>query len=144
MKKIIILLMILGSLLYSKQNLTPEVKALLKQAKSNLKGVHAQKLDRLISKEKVILIDIRDPQEWTKGVIKSDNLVKISRGLLEIEYPKLILENYDKNDFFVVYCGLGPRSIFAAQRLKELGFKNVSYLKGGIKNWKRQGYAISK
>ncbi len=136
--------MIIGSLLYAKSNLTPEVKALLKSAKSNLKGVHAQKLNKLMLKEKVILIDIRDEKEWAKGVIKSDNLIKISRGLLELNYPELILKDYTKNDFFVVYCGLGPRSIFAAQRLKELGFKNVSYLKGGIKNWERQGYPISK
>ena len=79
-----------------------------------------------------------------KGVIKTDKLVKVSRGFLEVKYPKLILKKYSKDDHFIVYCALEPRSIFAANRLKQLGFKNVTYLKKGFKNWVKSNYPVAK
>jgi len=40
-----------------------------------------------------------------------------------------------KDDSFVVYCTIEPRVILATKRLKNLGFTNVKYLKGGLKTW---------
>ena len=136
--------LVFGTILYAKPTLTPEVKKLLKEAKSNVSGVTADDTKQMIQKGNVVLIDIRNPNEWEKGVIKADKLIKISRGFMEIKYPKLILKKYSKSDHFVVYCGIVPRAILAANRLKELGFTNVSYLKGGIQNWEKLGYEISK
>lgn len=136
MKKIIVLLFSV-SMLFAGPTLTVEVKALLKNAKANVEGVSAKELKNLIKKDAVILIDVRDPDEWKKGTIDAKYLVKISRGFLEVKYPKLILEKYNKKDPFVVYCALEPRSVLAASRLKELGFKNVKYLKGGLKEYNK-------
>lgn len=145
MIKIILgLFLVFGTYVYAKPKLTPEVKTLLKEAKSNVSGVTADETKQMIKKGDVVLIDVRNPNEWKKGVIKAKNLVKISRGFMEIKYPKLILKKYSKNDHFVVYCGIVPRAILAANRLKELGFTNVTYLKGGIQNWEKLGYDVSK
>ena len=138
------MVLLLGTLLYAKPNLTPEVKNLLKEAKATTSAVDAKETKELLTKGKVILIDVRNPNEWENGVIKADKLIKISRGFMEIKYPKLVLKKYSKDDHFIVYCGIAPRAILAASRLKELGFTNVRYLKGGIKNWKKLGYKISK
>jgi rhodanese-related sulfurtransferase len=127
MKKILLMTLAVSTILYAGPTLTPEVKALA-----------------LIKKGSVILLDIRDPDEWENGVIKADKLVKISRGFLEVKYPKLILNNYKKEDAYIVYCAIEPRSILAASRLKELGFTNVTYLKGGYKNWTAQKYPTTK
>lgn len=135
MKKILALVVFSVSMLFAGPNLTTEVKALLKIAKANVEGISAEEVKQLIQKDSVILIDVRDPDEWEKGTIEAKHLVKISRGFLEVKYPKLILEQYTKKDPFVVYCALEPRSILAASRLKELGFENVKYLEGGLKNW---------
>lgn len=35
--------------------------------------------------------------------------------------------------------GLGPLSAIAAKNLKDMGFTNVSYLEGGIQEWKQAG-----
>ena len=137
MNKIVLFLAFSISLLFARPNLTPEVKLLIKEAKSKVKSISATALKKKIeNKESIILIDVRDPNEWEKGTIEADNVVKISRGFLEVKYPKLILKKYKKNDSYVVYCAIEPRSILAASRLKELGFKKVMYLKGGYKNWK--------
>lgn len=115
--------------------LSDETKALLKEAKMQVEPIEPQKLKSLMAENKVILLDVRDPDEWEKSAIQYDRQVKISRGFLEIKYPKLILEKYTKEDLFVVYCGVEPRSVFAAQRLQQLGFKHVMYLQGGLKNF---------
>ncbi|RLA69003.1 MAG: hypothetical protein DRG09_06800 [Epsilonproteobacteria bacterium] len=143
MKKITFFLYVAGSLLYAAPVLTAEVKELLIEAKSKVDGVTAADAYGSIDKN-VIFIDARNPNEWEKGVIKTDKLVKISRGFLEIKYPKLILKKYTKEDHFIVYCTLEPRSIFAASKLKELGFTNVKYLKKGFKNWIKSDYPIAK
>lgn len=124
-----------GTLLADAPILTDETKALLKEAKSELVSIEPQRLKSLMTEDKIILLDVRDPDEWEKSTIQYDRQVKISRGFLEINYPKLILDKYTKEDTFVVYCALEPRSVFAAQRLQQLGFKHVMYLQGGLKNF---------
>ncbi len=115
--------------------LSNETQALLKEAKAQVPSIEAQKLKESITEGKVVLLDVRDPDEWEKSTIQYDRQVKISRGFLEIKYPKLILDKYSKDDTFVVYCALEPRSVFAAQRLQQLGFKHVMYLQGGLKSF---------
>lgn len=124
-----------GTLLADAPILTDETKALLKEAKSELVSIEPQRLKSLMVEDKIILLDVRDPDEWEKSTIQYDRQIKISRGFLEIKYPKLILDKYSKEDTFVVYCALEPRSVFAAQRLQQLGFKHVLYLQGGLKNF---------
>uniref|UniRef100_UPI00404974F6 rhodanese-like domain-containing protein n=1 Tax=Flavobacterium sp. TaxID=239 RepID=UPI00404974F6 len=48
----------------------------------------------------------------------------------------------DKEKPVMVYCKLGGRSSKAATRLKELGFKNITDLEGGIMNWKSENKKI--
>lgn len=138
MKKIaaiIIPMIFAAGTLWGEPTLSDETKALLKEAKMQVEPIEPQKLKSLMAEEKVILLDVRDPDEWEKSTIQYDRQVKISRGFLEIKYPKLILDKYTKEDTFVVYCGLEPRSVFAAQRLQQLGFKHVMYLQGGLKSF---------
>jgi len=136
MKKFILLgTILISSLLFAKPNLTPEVKALLKEAKSSVKFVVGSELKVIIKEDSAILLDVRDPDEWEKGGIKAKRVVQISRGFLEVKYPKLILKKYNKDDNFVVFCAIEPRAILATKRLKDLGFTNVKYLKGGLKKW---------
>ena len=140
MKKLVLLSVFVLSLVQAKPMLTDETMALLKEAKQVIQVVDAKELKTLISENKAVVLDVRNPNEWENGVIKSDKLVKASRGLLELQYTKKILSKYSKDDQIVVYCGVEPRAILAGQTLKKLGFKNVSYLKGGYFNWRDSGY----
>jgi len=132
---ILTLLISSGSSWADAPSLSDETKAMLKEAKTQVEPIQPQKLKELMLDEKIVLLDVRDPDEWEKSTISYDRQVKISRGFLEIKYPKLILDKYSKEDTFVVYCALEPRSVFAAQRLQQLGFKHVMYLQGGLKNF---------
>lgn len=136
MKNILLLCLLISPLLMAKPNLSPEVKNLLLEAKKSVSAVTQLELKEMIEKDDdIVLLDVRNPNEWKKNTIKAKNIVKISRGFLEVKYQKLILNKYNKNDNFIVYCALEPRSVFAAKRLKELGFKNVRYLKSGLIGW---------
>lgn len=139
MKKIAIailpMMITITALMADGPNLSDETKSLIKEAKTQVMPIEAQKLRDSIKDGRIILLDVRDPDEWDKSTIPYDRQVRISRGFLEIKYPKLILEKYSKEDTFVVYCALEPRSVLAAQRLQQLGFKHVMYLQGGLKNF---------
>jgi len=143
MKKIVLITisLLLGSipLWAEKPILTQETKALLKEAKSQTHSISVKQMKVKMKEGKIVLLDVRDPDEWAKKTIPYDRQVQISRGFLEIKYPKLILEKYTKEDVFIVYCALEPRSVFAAQRLQALGFKNVLYLEGGLRKFKGTG-----
>ena len=142
MKKILFLLTVLFNIAQASPTISPELKHILTESKLIVPSMSAEETLVLMKNKNVILIDVRETEEWAKGVIKTPQLIKIQRGWLEIKYPKLILKQYSKNDTFIVYCGIEPRSILAAHRLKDLGFSNVAYLKGGIKNWKKQNYPL--
>jgi len=76
MKKFILLgTILISSLLFAKPNLTPEVKALLKEAKSSVKFVVGSELKVIIKEDSAILLDVRDPDEWEKGGIKAKRVV---------------------------------------------------------------------
>ncbi len=86
-------------------------------------------------KNGAILLDVRTRQEYSKGFIKG--AINISHT--EIEKNKKKLENLtsgDKAKEIVLYCQSGRRSNLAKQKLKNLGYKNVTN-HGGIESWKK-------
>jgi rhodanese-related sulfurtransferase len=48
----------------------------------------------------------------------------------------------DKNAKIVVYCKTDRMSGIAASRLAELGYTNVRDLKGGMVEWRQNGYRL--
>lgn len=137
MKKIFSLILLGLLAVQLNAGLTKEVKELLSQAKKEVSATTVDELNKLMQKDEVVLLDIRSVNEWKKGVIESPRLIRIQRGLLEFRYETKILDEYTKDQKIVVYCKSDPRSIFAVYRLKQLGFTNVTYLKGGIKEWNK-------
>jgi len=122
---------------------TPELNALITKAKSQVDGLTPLEATSLI-KEGAILIDVRDSNEWEMSSLGTQGeVIKISRGLIEFDYAIKILSKHNKDDTYIVFCGHGPRAIFVALRMQELGFKNVRYLKGGMKQWLEDGFIVN-
>ncbi len=46
------------------------------------------------------------------------------------------IDEFDKNENYLLVCQKGPRSYEAAVAMKEKGFKNLNYLGGGVQLWK--------
>jgi molybdopterin/thiamine biosynthesis adenylyltransferase len=82
----------------------------------------------------VAFVDVREPDEWAEGVI-TDSL-RIPRGTIEYTIAGHLP---DPNNEIVVYCAGGHRSLLAARTLQQLGYRNVSSLRGGFTAWRKSG-----
>ena len=88
-------------------------------------------LKQLIENEKqnVKIIDVRSREEYDESHIPG----AINIALLEIKSASKL---FDKSDFIITACGKGGgRSTQAAEKLRELGFKNSNWLCGGTFGW---------
>ena len=84
------------------------------------------------------LIDVRTPEEYQSGYIAHAQNIDIYDPAFEKKMNEL-----DKDKPVMVYCAAGGRSANAAERLKAMGFKNVSDLEGGIRTWKSKGKSVT-
>jgi len=119
---------------------------LVDEAKKQVGEIEPSVLKTMTDKEKnVIILDVRESEQRSEGQIYVgemyvDDTYAITRGNLEFEVGNKI---QDKDALIVTYCRSGGRGAFAAQTLRELGYKNATNLKGGLKGWANAGYRIS-
>ncbi len=129
---------------YSKQCdelvLNKYLKSLLDKADKSVKGIDAE--DLYILDNKLILIDVREPEEFGSGYINAHTILTIPRGKLEFMAIDKIAKQYGQDSHIVTYCLKGSRGLLAAYQLKKLGFTNVRNLNGGISSWLSKGNTI--
>ena len=92
---------------------------------------------RLDGGELLVLIDIRDPDEYRRGHIQP--AVNIGKKLLESQIGTAV---NGPNTPIVLYCPSGPGSVRAGTVLTELGFTDVTSLAGGFDKWVQSGFPI--
>ena len=100
--------------------------------------VDAEELPEMLGDEQApLVIDVREADERSRGYIPGS--VGIPRGILERDIEKKALGGQASDEDLarpiVCYCGGGSRSLLAAERLEQMGFKNVASLEGGFKAW---------
>jgi adenylyltransferase/sulfurtransferase len=84
--------------------------------------------DRLDRGEPIVVVDVREPQEYQINRIAGSRLIPL--GELPQRYEEL-----DPNAAIVCQCKSGARSAKATAFLRSVGFKNVRNLAGGILGW---------
>jgi rhodanese-related sulfurtransferase len=90
-------------------------------------------LKQRLKKEKITLVDVREPGEYATGHIPGAILIPLST--LE---PTKIPENGN----LILYCRSGNRSRLAAQQLLANGFDHLTHLQGGIMAWQEANYPV--
>jgi molybdopterin/thiamine biosynthesis adenylyltransferase/rhodanese-related sulfurtransferase len=111
---------------------------LLAQVRKTTKEVSLDALrQRLLAKEKLVLLDVREKEEFRAGYIPG--AVSIPRGFLEIQVEGKLP---DKDATIVAYCAGGTRSALAAKTLAELGYTHVETANPGFTRWKDLGYPV--
>jgi len=113
-----------------------QLKILLEKAKKEIQEIEVSEIDL----ENMILIDVREADEFASGLIPANNVFTIPRGKLEFAVDDKLVNLSDHQ--IVCYCLKGARGLLGAQTLKDLGFTNVVNLKGGIDNWVKSGRTI--
>ncbi|HVW35497.1 MAG TPA: rhodanese-like domain-containing protein [Acidimicrobiia bacterium] len=96
----------------------------------------AQLQQRLSGGEPIVVIDVREPDEFAKG--KIPGAYTIPRGVLEMQVDgRLPLDTT-----VVLYCGGGARSALAAKSLADMGYDKVENLAGGWHGWVGSGLPV--
>ena len=90
----------------------------------------------LDNEEDVILLDVRESEQRAEGDIYADETYAMTRGNMEFRIMNMLK---NKDSVIVTWCRSGGRSVFAAQTLQRLGYKNVYSLEGGLKGWVQAG-----
>ena len=94
---------------------------------------------QLINREKAVLIDICEPNEFAAGhPIGAKN---IPMGQLETKLPTVV-----KNKALpvILVCQSGARSSRALGLAKKLGYENVQSLAGGLGAWRSANLPVEK
>jgi len=92
---------------------------------------------RLDEKEPMILLDVREKEEFRAGYIPG--AISLPRAYLEQQFEQKLP---DKNAPIVVYCAGGTRSAFAAKTLVDLGYTQVESANPGFGRWRDLGYPV--
>ena len=95
-----------------------------------IKQLSADDFEELIKNKKVWVLDVREPFEFQQGHIKGAKLVPSTHFGEELE--KISVK---KNDKIALYCRSGSRSHFIAEKLEDMGYKNLFNLEMGIIEW---------
>jgi len=123
---------------------------LVAEARSQINEVSVQQLAAQLADHETILIDVREPDEFTQGRV--DRAVNYPRGVLEMKIhqhpavaahcePELALTELAKRPVYLI-CRSGARSALAALSLQQMGFTQVYSVAGGFQAWAAAGLPV--
>jgi rhodanese-related sulfurtransferase len=113
----------------------PNFLKLVQEAKTRVKETNVADVKRRMDAgEKLILIDVREDNEWAQGHVPG--AVHMGRGIIERDIETAIPDTGTK---LVLYCGGGFRSALSADNLQRMGYSNVESMDGGWKGWVAAG-----
>jgi len=118
----------------------PVVKEMVAKARAAIKVVSAEDVKVAIEKkEKVVILDVRDPSEYAAGHLPG--AVNVSRGTLEFGIWGKVS---DQNAKMYVYCKTAGRSALATKTLNDLGYKNAVLMDAQFEDWIKAGYPVER
>jgi len=120
--------------------LSEQFKKLIDEAEEVVEQIQPHQLD--LDDLGILLLDVREPEEFASGYLRKENHLTIPRGKLEFVAIKKIFEKYGNEVPIVTYCFKGPRGLLAAQQLKKMGFKDVKNIENGLINWLDSGRTL--
>jgi rhodanese-related sulfurtransferase len=94
------------------------------------KDLNAQEMVQLINHDDPLLLDVREANELTQGVIKGAKHIPMSNLVKRLSE----LDKY-KDRKIITYCRSGQRSSHACRILTKHQFTDVYHLAGGVLTW---------
>jgi rhodanese-related sulfurtransferase len=91
-----------------------------------------------VATHKAVLVDVREPGEWTKGHV--EGAISLPLSALQKDVDRSALEHQLPNDKIVyTHCVMGVRALKAAKILEKLGY-NVRPLNAGYEDLVKAGF----
>jgi molybdopterin/thiamine biosynthesis adenylyltransferase/rhodanese-related sulfurtransferase len=116
-----------------KEGFVPQLETLLDKVRRRVPEVEPRSAAKAQTNG-ALLIDVREPEEWSLGVVPGAFLC--SRSTLE---ARLEAERVPALRPLVLMCGSGRRSLLAAALLLDMGFEHVVSVRGGYSQWQLDG-----
>jgi rhodanese-related sulfurtransferase len=92
----------------------------------------------LINREDAMVLDVREPAEWSKGHIPNARHIPLGQVAQRIgELDKF------KSKPIIVSCATGSRSGSVCGTLRKAGFEKVFNLAGGLPAWEQAGQPVT-
>ncbi len=107
---------------------------LLRQARADVREVTVTAADDLRANPDVVMVDVREEDEWAGGHVPGARHVPRSHLEERIEEAAP-----DRSSRLVLYCAVGVRSVLAARALRAMGYADVASVEGGFDEWRRLG-----
>ncbi len=85
--------------------------------------------EKIQKKEKIVIVDCREPYEWNQGHIPKSILIAYTK--IQSEFKKA----GPPKEEIVIYCQSGTRSISACFTFLQNGYDKVCHLEGGLDKW---------
>jgi len=124
--------------------LKKSAKDYIDEATSRVDHVTPEDAAEQVRSSKVMLLDVREPEEWDAGHIAE--AVHIPRGWLELAADPET-EHYDERldteKPILVHCAKGNRSSLAAATLNEMGYQAAN-VEGGFEAWEQAGLTVER
>ena len=112
---------------------------LVQEALARVKEIQPWDLrDAMVSGRELLLLDVREPAEF--AMLHIPGSLNVPRGVIEQacewDYEETVPRLAAGRDLdIVVICRSGKRSVLAADRMREMGFSDVSSLRTGVRGW---------
>ena len=95
-------------------------------------SIYQAKFEKLMKKKNTYVLDVRTPEEYKSGFIGN----AINYNVMDsVAFVNTIL-SLDKNKKYLLYCKSGRRSGKALVMMKNMGYRKIHHLKGGVTEWK--------
>jgi rhodanese-related sulfurtransferase len=108
-------------------------------AKSTRSGVSADGAVQLINREKAVVVDVCESDEFAAGHIANAKNVPVNQ--LEQRLPEVVK---NKTVPLILVCASGARAQRAAGVAKTLGYEKAVVLGGGMRAWKEANLPVEK
>jgi rhodanese-related sulfurtransferase len=107
--------------------------------KDSIQVLSITEFEKLSTKKKSKIIDVRTPEEAAAGHLVGATTVNFLGANFASEVQEL-----NKNKTYLLYCRSGSRTRKAADAMQKMGFKHVYMLEGGITAWNEAGKQVEK
>ena len=99
----------------------------------------AQGAVQLINRERAVLVDVREPEEFASG-----HMIGAKNVPLNQLDEKLASTVKNKNVPLLLVCATGARAQRAVTMAKKLGYEQAQAVAGGLKAWKEANLPVEK
>jgi rhodanese-related sulfurtransferase len=109
------------------------------EAATRIEHVDGPCAARLLARTNLTVLDLRTPAEYAAGHLDGARLIDYNSPQFAEELARL-----DRERPYLVHCASGRRSTAALETFRQLGFKHIIHLDGGLRAWQAAGNPVVK